>query len=536
MRNSRQYDHLVIGAGISGLSYALKLSDYYLKNESDKKILIITKASEIDETNTKYAQGGIAGVSNFESDSYYKHIEDTLIAGDGLCNKEVVEMVVKEGPDRIQEIIDWGAQFDKDAQGAYDLAREGGHSEHRIYHHKDITGKEIERALVRQIQKASNIEIATHYFAIDLITQHHLGIEGVNRKEGGIECYGVYALDKMTDKVEKILSKVTLLATGGVGQVYTNTTNPTIATGDGIAMAYRAKAQVGNMEFIQFHPTALMNPGESPSFLITEAMRGSGAVLRNWEGEEFMEKYDSRGSLAPRDIVARAIDAEMKLRGDSHVFLDARGIDKHEIMNHFPNIYAKCLSIGIDITKEMIPIVPAMHYLCGGIKVNQQGQSSIKYLYATGECAFTGLHGANRLASNSLLEALVFSHRSFLDAIEVEKEASLKLEIPDWDTSGTVEPIELVLIQHNIQELKMFMSDYVGIVRSDIRLNRALKRLKLIYEEAEEFYNKTSISKELCELRNLINVCYLIATHASVRKESRGLHYTINHPEKLINI
>jgi len=531
---TKQYDFLIIGAGIAGLTYALKLSEHY--KGTDKKILIITKAHNVDESNTKYAQGGVAAVNNLKTDSYQKHVEDTLIAGDGLCDKAIVEIVVKEGPERIEEIINWGTQFDKRPDGNYDLAKEGGHSENRIYHFKDITGKEIERALLEQIYSTENIDVKSHYFAIDLITQHHLGVKGIKKKSNGVKCFGVYVLNRDTNQIETILSKITLLATGGVGQVYANTTNPKIATGDGIAMAYRAKAAVKNMEFIQFHPTALFYPSESPSFLITEALRGSGAELKNKAKKSFMHKYDERGSLAPRDIVARAIDAEMKRRGDNHVYLDARDIDKEELLNHFPNIYAKCLSIGIDVSKEMIPVVPATHYLCGGIEVDDYGQTSIENLYASGECACTGLHGANRLASNSLLEALVFSNRSFESAIKQVEKASFEDGVPDWDAEGTNSPKELVLIQHNIHELKQFMSDYVGIVRSDIRLKRALKRLRLLYEEQLEFYNETTISVALCELRNLINVCYLITSSAIERKESRGLHYTIDYPEKLVEV
>src|SRR6201994_3062012 len=407
-----QTDFLIVGSGIAGLSYALKVA----QSHPDKKILIITK-TRIDETNTKYAQGGIAGVTDFEHDSYEKHIQDTLIAGDGLCNPHTVEIVVKEGPERIQEIIEWGTRFDKDAEGDYKLGKEGGHSEFRILHHKDVTGKEIERALLETVGKQKNIEINKHWFVLDLITQHHLGYL-VTKSTPDIECYGVYALDQHTHKIVRILSRITLLATGGNGQAYRTTTNPRIATGDGVAMAYRAKGRIENMEFIQFHPTALYEPGVSPSFLITEAVRGDGGILRNKNGEAFMERYDSRKDLAPRDIVARAIDSEMKINGTEQVFLDCRHMDKEKFVHHFPTIYEKCLSIGIDVTKHMIPVAPAAHYSCGGIKTDEWGRTSIKNLYAAGECACTGLHGANRLASNSLLEAMVFAHRSFVDAAE----------------------------------------------------------------------------------------------------------------------
>ena len=408
----RNVDFLVVGSGIAGLSFALKAAQY-------GKVLIVTKASE-DESNTKYAQGGVAVVVDKEEDSFDKHIEDTLIAGDGLCDKAIVELVVKEGPARIDEIIKYGTSFDKNKQGVFDLAKEGGHSESRVLHYKDITGLEIERSLLQHIHNNPNIEILTHYFAVELITQHHIGVF-VDKNSDDIECYGIYALNTATNKVEKFLSKVTLMASGGAGHIYSNTTNPIIATGDGIAMAYRAKAKVRNMEFIQFHPTALYNPGEYPSFLISEAVRGFGGILKTRNEQEFMHLYDERGSLAPRDIVARAIDAEMKKSGDDFVYLDIRHRSKADILSHFPNIYAKCLSIGIDMTRDLIPVTPAAHYMCGGIMVDQNGKSSIHRLYACGECASTGLHGANRLASNSLLEAPVFAHRIFEDAIKVFK-------------------------------------------------------------------------------------------------------------------
>jgi L-aspartate oxidase len=519
-------DFLVVGSGIAGLSYALKVAMHC----PDKKILVITK-TRVDETNTKYAQGGIAGVTDLEHDSYEKHIEDTLIAGDGLCNPQTVEMVVKEGPDRIQEIIDWGTRFDKDPDGEYKLGREGGHSEFRILHHKDVTGQEIERALLEAVDKQKNIEIVKHCFVVDIITQHHLGYL-VTKATPDIECYGAYALNLHTNQMVKILSPITLFATGGNGQVYRTTTNPDIATGDGVAMVYRAKGRIENMEFIQFHPTALFEPGVSPSFLITEAVRGDGAVLRNKKGEAFMERYDERKDLAPRDIVARAIDNEMKKGGTEHVYLDCREMDQKKFIEHFPNIYEKCKSIGIDIAKQMIPVAPAAHYSCGGIKTDEWGRTSIKHLYACGECASTGLHGANRLASNSLLEGLVFGHRCYLDSVEEVNKVMLPASIPDWNTAGTTEPREMILITQSEKELQLLMSDYVGIVRTNIRLQRAMKRLDLLHEEIEELYQTTAVSPQLCEVRNLITVGYLIVKGAQFRKESRGLHFNTDYPDK----
>lgn len=519
----KNVDFLVVGSGIAGLSFALKAAKH-------GKVLIVTKANE-DESNTKYAQGGVAVVVD-KSDSFDKHIEDTLIAGDGLCDKGVVEAVVKEGPERIQEIIDYGTNFDTTHQGIYDLAKEGGHSEHRILHYKDITGFEIERALLEQIHKNPNIEILTHYFAVELITQHHLG-QFVGKKSNDIECYGIYALNTHTNSVEKFLSKVTVMASGGAGHIYSNTTNPTIATGDGIAMVYRAKGKVRNMEFIQFHPTALYNPGEYPSFLISEAVRGFGGVLRDRHGNEFMQNYDARKSLASRDIVARAIDSEMKKSGDDFVYLDIRHRAKDDILSHFPNIYAKCLSIGIDMTKDLIPVTPACHYMCGGILVDEFGRSSIHRLYACGECSSTGLHGANRLASNSLLEATVFAHRIYLDAKEQFMKNIIPVEIPEWDETNTQLSNEDILVTHNLRETQKIMSDYVGIVRSDFRLDRALRRLGLLYDETEEFYKKTKLSVKLCELRNVIQCAFIVIKSAMLRKESRGLHYTTDYPEHM---
>lgn len=520
-------DFLVIGSGIAGLSYALKVAEKY----PDKKVLVLTKASE-DECNTKYAQGGIAVVTNFDKDQFEKHVEDTLIAGDGLCDRNIVDIVIREGRKRVDELIEWGTQFDKDSKGDYKLGKEGGHSENRVLHYKDITGWEIERALLTAVHNAPNIQITTHHFVIDLITQHHLG-RIITRVTPDITCYGVYVLNRETNHIEKILSKTTVLATGGFGQVYRNTTNPVIATGDGVAMVYRAKGRVGNMEFVQFHPTALYEPGVSPSFLITEAVRGDGGILRNQKGEAFMKRYDPRESLAPRDIVARAIDNEMKTNGDDFVYLDCRHMDKDNFKHHFPNIYEKCLSIGIDVFNDMIPVVPAAHYACGGIQTDEMGRTSIRHLYACGECSNTGLHGANRLASNSLLEAVVFSHRIFQDVIDQFDYIPEVTDVfPEWNAEGTTDPKEMVLITQSMRELKDVMSNYVGIVRNNVRLSRAQDRLYTLFKETEELYNTTTISPQLCELRNMISVGYLIVRSAMLRKESRGLHYTTDYPEK----
>lgn len=508
-------DFLVIGSGIAGLSYALKMAAF-------GQVTIITKSNE-DESNTKYAQGGIAAVT-YAPDSYEKHVKDTLVCGDGLCNEEIVRMVIEEGNDRIQDIIQWGADFDKTASGAFDLAMEGGHSEHRVLHHKDITGLEIERKLLDRIHAHANIQLYTHFFAIDIITQHHLGQE-VKRSTADIACYGAYVLNLKTNQIETMLSRITLMATGGSGQVYRTTTNPSIATGDGVAMVYRAKGKVNHMEFIQFHPTALFNPGENPSFLISEALRGFGAILKTTQEKEFMHLYDERGSLASRDIVARAIDNEMKKSGDDYMLLDCRHLDQEKFIAHFPNIHKKCVSIGIDPAVKCIPVLPAAHYQCGGIATDEHGKSSIRNLYAVGECACTGLHGANRLASNSLLEALVFSNRAFAHGSGIFKEITYEEHIPDWDSSGTSQPNEMVLITYNVQELKNIMSTYVGIVRSDMRLKRAMDRLRILYEETEALYEKTKISTPLCELRNLVNIGYLIVKAAKERKENMGLHF-----------
>ncbi|MFZ4400658.1 MAG: L-aspartate oxidase [Bacteroidales bacterium] len=516
----KKVDFLIIGSGIAGLSFALKVADF-------GKVCIITK-SKAEEGSTKYAQGGIAAVM-YTPDTYEKHIKDTMIAGDELSNEKIVRITITESTERIKELIEWGANFDKNASGMYDLAKEGGHSEFRVLHHKDNTGNEIERALLNSIANHPNIEILENCFTVDIITQHHLGIE-VNRRTNDIRCYGAYVLNETSNEIDTYLSKITLIATGGNGNVYNTTTNPAISTGDGIAMVYRAKGKVENMEFIQFHPTSLYNPNEKPSFLITEALRGFGAILKSHDGNEFMQKYDRRGSLASRDIVARAIDSEMKINGWDYLYLDARHLDKNKLIDHFPTIYAKCLSIGIDITRDMIPVVPAAHYNCGGIKVDEWGRSSIFNLYASGECASTGLHGANRLASNSLLESLVFSNRASINALQQINNINYCDEIPDWNSEGMVMNEEMVLITQSLKELQLIMSNYVGIVRSNLRLKRAFDRLDILYKETEDLYDKSILTTKLCELRNLINIGYLIIKMAMERKESIGLHYSIDYP------
>ena len=517
-----EYDYLVIGSGIAGMSFALKVA------APDKKVALVCKTT-LDEANTALAQGGVASVTNLAVDNFDKHIEDTMIAGDRLSDPQAVRKVVTEAPEQIRQLLEWGVDFDRNADGDFDLHREGGHSEFRILHHADNTGFEIQQSLIKRVRENPYIDIYENHFAIEIITQHHLG-KIVTRRTPGITCYGAYVLNPDTGGVDKFLSRVTLMATGGVGAVYTTTTNPLVATGDGIAMVYRAKGTVQDMEFIQFHPTALFHPGDRPSFLITEAMRGYGAVLRNLRGEEFMHKYDPRLSLAPRDIVARAIDSEMKLYGDDHVYLDVTHKDAEETKRHFPNIYAKCLSLGIDITKDYIPVAPAAHYLCGGIKVDLNGQSSIDRLYAVGECSCTGLHGGNRLASNSLIEAVVYADAAARHASSNISHYDLRHDVPDWNDEGTRHNEEMVLITQSIKEVGQIMSAYVGIVRSNLRLDRAWNRLDILYEETERLFKCSKASREICELRNIINVGYLIMRQAKERKESRGLPYTLDYP------
>lgn len=516
-----QSDFLVIGSGIAGLSFALKAAE-------KGTVVIITK-KERTESNTNYAQGGIAAVVS-PDDSFELHIKDTLECGVGLCHKDAVDVLVKEGPDRLKELIEFGVQFTQE-QGRLQLGKEGGHSRNRIVHAKDLTGREIERALLHRIGEHPNVTVFENHISIDLITEHHLSRPIT--PDIPIHCWGVYALDVAKNRVKKFLSKCTVLSTGGLGQVYLHTTNPPIATGDGFAMAYRAGAKLADMEFIQFHPTTLYNSG-SPAFLISEAVRGFGGVIKTKDGQEFMQKYDSRGSLAPRDVVARAIDTELKKRGDEFVYLDLRRLPTEKVKEHFPHIYNTCLTkYKIDITQEPVPVVPAAHYSCGGVVTDLWGRTTIQNLYACGEVGMTGVHGANRLASNSLLEAIVFSHRAALTAKEtLNANRDPFPQIPDWDESGTFNAEEWVLIEHDRKEVQQIMWDYVGIVRSNLRLDRAQRRIRLIKDEIEAFYKKTKVTEGLIELRNIALVTDLIIRSAMMRKESRGLHYTTDHSHR----
>lgn len=515
-------DVLVIGSGISGLSYAMKIA----KQRPETTITVITK-SDSEESNTKYAQGGVAVVTNFQKDSFDKHIEDTLRAGDGLCKHEAVEVVVKEGPERIKEIVEWGANFDKNGNNDFDLGREGGHTENRVVHYKDITGAEIERALLKAIDRLENVRLLNHHYVIDLITEHHIPDESFDKYK--LNCYGAYVLDMKSQHIIKMSAKITLMATGGCGHVYKNTTNPTIATGDGIGLAHRAKAKISNMQYIQFHPTAFYSPITGQLPLISEAVRGFGAKLRTASGEPFMHKYDSREELASRDIVARAIDSEMKLRGDDYVCLDCRHLDQERFLEHFPNIYQQCKDAGLDMFCDLIPVVPASHYLCGGIDVDLFGQSTIKNMFAVGECSNTGLHGANRLASNSLLEALVFGHRAALKTIERLTEDKFHYtqlnRVPEWNQEGMKVNDEMVLLNYLRKELQALMSDLVGIVRSNTRLKLAKQKEDEIYKSVKEIYNFSILSPQLSELRNLASVAYLIITQSIEQTENRGTFY-----------
>jgi L-aspartate oxidase len=523
-----QFDFLVIGSGLAGLSYALKAAEH-------GSVAIITKKDRA-ESNTNYSQGGIAAVVA-PLDAFELHMSDTFNAGGGICHEDTVGMMVREGPARIEDLIRWGTAFTQASAGdpakyRYDLGREGGHSINRILHAGDITGREVERALLVAVKNNPRITVYEDHMAIDLFTEHQQG-QKYEEQTDWIHCWGAYVLDIETRMVKVFLAKATLLASGGCGQVYKNTTNPDIATGDGIAMAYRAGAMLANLEFMQFHPTALFHP-KGKSFLISEAVRGFGGILRTADGTAFMPGYHDMKDLAPRDIVARAIDAELKKSGDDCVFLDITHLNSEKVRHRFPNIYEKCLTLNIDIAKEAIPVVPAAHYMCGGVVTDADGRTSISGLFACGEVACTGVHGANRLASNSLLEALVFSHRAFESSTAYVKTLNdFKLPaIPSWSDAGTSNHEEWVLVAHDRGEVTSIMTDYVGIVRSDLRLERALRRILAIAKEVEDFYKRTKISAGLLELRNLVAVAQLVVRCARYRKESRGLHYTTDYPER----
>ena len=515
----KEYDFVVIGSGIAGLSFALKAA-------SHGSVAVITKRKGSD-TNTAWVQGGIACVTSDE-DSFELHVRDTLEAGAGLCDERVVRTIVTEGPQRIRELVELGLQFDEREISGHrelDLGKEGGHSKRRVLHVRDVTGKEIENTLLRELGRQSHVQLMENHMAVDLITAAKLGFAAEDR------CLGVYSLDEKTGEVETIRSDRIVLATGGCGKVYLYTTNPDIATGDGVAMAWRAGVEISNMEFIQFHPTCLFHP-LAKSFLISEAVRGEGGILRNNRGEDFMKRYDPRGSLAPRDIVARAIDAEIKRSGAKCVFLDVTHKSPEFIQERFPHIYQTCLRFGIDMSKQPIPVVPAAHYQCGGIKTDVNGATSLHGLYAIGEVACTGLHGANRLASNSLLEGLVVAHRAAAEAVQTRRASKHKVPLPEWKSGNVQDVDELVVIYHNWDEIRRLMWDYVGIVRTDKRLQRASARLRNLQREIREFYWNFKVSVDLLELRNLAAVAALIVDSALYRKESRGLHYTLDYPNK----
>lgn len=516
-----QFDFLVIGAGLAGLASALHLSHH-------GTVALLTK-TRAEESNTRYAQGGIATVWDAE-DSTSSHVDDTLIAGAGLCRRDVVERVVREGPIRVAEMIDLGVSFTRDAQGRYELGREGGHSARRILHARDATGAEFIRALLERVRENENIQVFEHRMAIDLITEGWLA-----RKRGGLEplrdrVHGAYVLDLQKQEVELFKARATILATGGAGKVYLYTSNPDIASGDGIALAYRAGARVANMEFIQFHPTCLYHP-LAKNFLVTEAMRGEGGRLRLSSGAPFMERYDERRELAPRDIVARAIDAELKRTGEECAWLDMTHKSKSYLQERFPTIYQRCLGLGIDIATQPIPIVPAAHYLCGGVKVDSHGESSIRNLFAVGEVSCTGLHGANRLASNSLLEAIVFAHAASQEIVARLHEPAEPVSLPPWDPGNATDSDEQVVITQVWDEIRRFMWNYVGIVRTTRRLKRARRRIKLVQDEIQHYYWDFRLSGDLVELRNLATVAGLVIESALLRRESRGLHYVADFPQ-----
>ena len=505
-------NYLIIGSGIAGLTLALKLAEKF----PERTITVVTKANE-DESNTKYAQGGIAVVTDKTKDSYKKHIEDTLTAGDDLCDRDIVEMVVKDGNKRLDELLTWGAHFDKNYNGDFNLGKEGGHSENRILHHKDITGYEIEKTLLKQVHQSPNISILTHHFAVDLIS---------SKNAKNPTCLGAYILNQKTGNIIATKADNTVLATGGIGQVYGHTTNPIIATGDGIAMAFRIDAKISDMEFVQFHPTAFYDENNKTAFLISEAVRGFGAYLRNKNGDRFMLHYDKRAELASRDIVSQSIYKELKNSGNSCVYLDCTHLDIKQFKSHFPNIYSKCLSENIDIEKDWIPVVPVAHYICGGIDVNKYGESSIKNLYACGECSRTGLHGANRLASNSLLEAIVFAHNIFL-SLSNKKESNTTIEITNLTNNNTELPSKDIINNYK-EKLQSLMRNKVGIIRNNKDLATAAKDINQLSKEVEQLYKKHKTTLPLCELRNMINVAFLIINQSIKRKVNKGGFFNLD--------
>ncbi len=526
MSRIKDTDFLVIGSGIAGLSFALKAAAH-------GRVTIVTKKNA-QKTNTALAQGGVAAVFGKE-DSFDLHIRDTLEAGDGLCNPEVVDMVVKNGPERIKELVEIGAHFNKQGKGPYDFAmgQEGGHSVKRIIHAHDLTGREIENTLIAAVRDHDNITVLEDHIAVNLITYTSSIRSGLVTTFQEHFCCGAYVLDNTTGHIETWHAGITMLATGGAGKVYLYTSNPDIATGDGIAMAYRAGASVANLEFVQFHPTCLFHP-DAKNFLISEAVRGEGARLIDSRGNAFMHRYSPREELACRDVVARAIDSELKKSGDASVFLDISHKEPAFIRRRFPNIYTRCMELGIDITSSPIPVVPAAHYLCGGVATDINGKTDVSRLYAVGEVACTGLHGANRLASNSLLEALVYADRACKSAVDEFSSLDLRgtPQLAPWDETGTIDSDEAIVVSHNWDEIRRLMWNYVGIVRSDKRLQRALRRIKTIKEEINEYYWDFKIDSDLIELRNIATVAELIIRCALMRKESRGLHYNLEYPSR----
>jgi len=505
-------DYLVLGSGVAGLSFALEVARH-------SKVTMVTKRSRTDSA-TNWAQGGIAAVLD-PTDSFEAHVQDTLTTGGGLAHPEVVELVVRDGPSRIRELMELGAEFSRNAgDSSLDLTREGGHSARRVVHAGDITGEEVQRVLVAAAAQSKNVEIYEQHMAIDLVS--------VETEDGGLHVVGAYVLDEETGEVHTFLAKATVLATGGAGKVYLYTSNPDVATGDGVAMAYRAGAELANMEFFQFHPTCLFHP-EAKSFLVSEALRGEGGVLRLSDGTAFMGDHHELGDLAPRDVVARAIDYEMKRTGDECVHLDMSAKPGKYLVERFPNIHARCLRYGVDMTREPIPVVPAAHYMCGGVVVDDEGRASLGGLWAVGEVACTGLHGANRLASNSLLEGLVYGHRAAVAASR-DAEPSGVHDVSDWDPGRAVPSDEAVVVTQNWDEIRRFMWNYVGIVRTDRRLRRAARRIAMLQEEIREYYWAHLVNRDMLELRNIADVAELIIRCAEARKESRGLHYNLDYP------